>query len=932
MIRKLHIFLFWFLLVGITGRLTAIDSLKVHEYRLSNGLTVILTEMHHSPIISFLLFYKVGSRNETPGKTGLSHVTEHMMFRGTKRFNSGEIATLLRRNYSVFNAYTTRDFTLYYEKMPRNTIETAFEIESDRMQNCQFDPEIFRHELEVVKEERKIRVESNPQRLLEEQIYARLYGKHPYSWPITGWPRDLENLTAEDARSFYRKYYRPNNAVIVLAGDFNYQQMLQKIKQYFGSIPAGEPVPEPPDTFQFPASTRPIVQYSSRITHTKLLMYFPGVSYRSPDYPALRIGLYLLGNTVKSPLYQHLIKNQVCQKFHLSLSSQIDPAPIVFQATLKKGISPDTVRSIFFRAVRLLQEGQISPRELRAVKNRFLVNRAYRNLRIFDVATRLGTNMIRTGDYQYDRLVREKILNLTLQDIQKALKTYLQETAMVQGLLIPGRDSLPARDTAYVHMAPAGDMTPDISLPLPDKPVSYDSSRFVLLPALTEHVQTFTLANGIPVIFYPDHTVPIVELRGVIQTGNTHADGFTKGTGSLTCNLLEKGSQKFPPDILQDTLSSLASKVQFNSSEENIMFSWGTIREHFPLLTEIGSNLLLHPLFPESLFTSLQEEKIARLESIKHTTGWRISQYLMATIFRGHPYSYLPTPPKIRTITLEDIQRFYRRYCRPQHTTLIITGDIDKHQLQQLLNRYFGSWRCPESQGLSPFPQQMPVDSFRLVLFPAPDDRQVTLLIAHEAPDKHSPDLEKLMVANYILGGNSLTSRLGRTIRGEYGLVYGITSKLFTRNHGGWWMIKSKTSPENAAKVLLLTLNEIQRLKQEGVTCSEVNEAKGYFRGTMPFSIETPLDVLRIFVDQVKSGFPLNHWDRFPERLDPITVEDVNAAIRTYFHPERSIIAIGGPITREALQSELKQAIVETGLSLPFEIDFNRVFVREVGE
>ncbi len=912
--------------------LPASGSPPVCEHRLPNGLTVILAEMHHSPIISFLIFYQVGSRNETSGKTGLSHLVEHMMFKGTSHFRPGEIARVLRQNYGLFNAYTTRDYTLYYEEMPRNTIEIAFRIEADRMQNCKFDPGEFHHELEVVKEERKIRIETNPQRLLEEQMMARLYRNHPYSWPITGWPEDLNRLTVQDARDFYRKFYRPNNAIIVLAGDFDSDQMLARIRHYFGTIPSGTPIPDLPDTFSFRPSSRKIIWRSPQVSQSKLLLYFPGAAYGSPDYPALKMALYLLRSPSSSPLYQRLLKNKLCQKIHLSMEQQIDPAPIKFVATLSPGVSPDTVRKIFLASIRSLRRGNISAKELRLMKNRFIVNRAYRNLKIFDVALRLGTNKVRTGNSQYDLLVRQRIHQLTPADIQRALQHYLLEDTMVEGLLLPGKDSAAAKPK---HLPPPdlnGKMTPDISLRSHSPSVSYDSSRFLPLPSLAVNCDTFRLNNGIPVVFYPDYTVPIVEIRGIVRTGNTYADGFPKGTAAITCALLSKGSQHFPPSALRDTLAALASKIQFNSSEENLLFSWGTIQEQFEVLTRIGSDLLRHPLFPDSLFTRLRDEKISRLESIRRSTGWRISRYLMETIFRDHPYGQLPSPAHLRHLSPELVHQFYTRYCQPRNTTLVVTGNIERADLQKLLNRYLGDWRTTSSAPLTPFPRQLPVDTLQLVLFPAPADRQVTIRLAHEAPDRHSPDLENLMVANYILGGNSLTSRLGKTIRDNHGLVYGITSKLFARNHGGWWLVECKTSPGNAGRVLLLMLHEIEKMRRDGVSLEEVNEARGYFRGTMPFSMETPLDVLRILVEEIKLGFPLNHWDTFPDRLASINAESVSRTAQKYFHPRRSIIAIGGPVSPEELQTALQHAVEETGIPLPFPIDLNRVQVIETSE
>ncbi|HEX9970968.1 MAG TPA: pitrilysin family protein, partial [bacterium] len=216
---------------------------EVVEHLLPNGLKVLTVEMHNAPIIFSQLSYKVGSRNELLGKTGISHLAEHMMFKGTKKFSKEAVKKTIKNNGGVFNAFMSNDITSYWEQAPKNKIDIVLEIESDRMQNCIFDPKEYLPERDVVIEERHMRTDDSPQGIFREELYAIAFKSHPLQNPIIGWPADLKSITRDDVYSYYKTYYTPNNATLVLVGDFQTDEMMKKVKKYFGKISRGPEVP-----------------------------------------------------------------------------------------------------------------------------------------------------------------------------------------------------------------------------------------------------------------------------------------------------------------------------------------------------------------------------------------------------------------------------------------------------------------------------------------------------------------------------------------------------------------------------------------------------------------------------------------------------------------------------------------------------------------
>ena len=262
---------------------------KVYRHKLDNGLIVLTMERHIAPLIYHQLTYKVGSRNEQLGITGISHVVEHMMFKGTPRYGKGEASKIISNNSGIFNAFTSNDMTSYYEYLPANKIEVAMDIESDRMQNSSFNADEFDSEIEVIKQERRMRSESKAGGILNEAMNSVAYDSHPNRDPVIGWPSDLDNMKREEAYNYYKTYYTPNNAFLILVGDFNTDKILELVKKYYSSIPSGPEVKNI-RSFEQPQKVRKsFTLYHADNTNPSLRMAFHVPNYQDSAAAALRM-------------------------------------------------------------------------------------------------------------------------------------------------------------------------------------------------------------------------------------------------------------------------------------------------------------------------------------------------------------------------------------------------------------------------------------------------------------------------------------------------------------------------------------------------------------------------------------------------------------------------------------------------------------------
>jgi zinc protease len=422
---------------------------NVFETVLPNGLKVILLENHKAPLVTFQVWYRVGSRNEAWGKTGLSHVLEHMMFKGTERTGPEEFSRIIQENGGNLNAFTSYDYTGYYENLSADRIRVAIDLEADRMQNLVLREEDFRTERMVVMEERRLRTEDNPQSVLIEQIMATAFQIHPYRWPIIGWMEDLARLTLDDLKGYYRTYYNPANAFLVAVGDFKKEELLPKIEMAFGLIPKGgvtdqEKVKEPPQI----GERRIFMKKEAQLPFLVMGYHVPNL--QEPDSYVLEMIATILSGGKSSRLYQSLVREK-----RLVLSADADHSltsrdPSLF--TLAADILPEKevteVEKAFDEEVERLQKEPVGKQELEKAINQLEASFIFAQDSLFYQAMLLARYEITLSWKAIDDYL-PSIRKVSPEDIQRVAKKYLTPDNRTVGILFP----LPPKEG---KTAPAG--------------------------------------------------------------------------------------------------------------------------------------------------------------------------------------------------------------------------------------------------------------------------------------------------------------------------------------------------------------------------------------------------------------------------------------------------------------------------------------------
>ncbi len=415
--------------------------LDVKTKVLGNGLKVLVLEDHSTPTATFQVWYRVGSRNEVSGKTGISHLLEHMMFKGTEKYGPGEFSKIVARNGGVENAFTGRDYTAYFENWASDRLKVSMELESDRMSHLKLDPQEFEREKQVVMEERRLRTEDDPIALLVEEVYATAYKVHPYHWPVIGWMSDIKSITLEDLKRHYRTYYAPNNAIIVVVGDVDAQDVFKEVEKYFGPLPRG---PEPPPVTSVEPPQRgekrvTVVSPEARLSFVMLAFHTPSIA--SGDEYALAVLTNILGEGKSSHLYQRLVYQEKAAVFtsaHYHGMSK-DPCLLYLYAGLVPERSPRDVEVILREEVAKMKRGEFTDRELEKAKNQVKASFIYGMDSNFYRAMNLGRLEVLGVGWQYLETYVDKVGSVTREEVIRVAKEYLKDTNLTVGVLVPER-------------------------------------------------------------------------------------------------------------------------------------------------------------------------------------------------------------------------------------------------------------------------------------------------------------------------------------------------------------------------------------------------------------------------------------------------------------------------------------------------------------
>ncbi|OGU82687.1 MAG: hypothetical protein A2499_17990 [Stygiobacter sp. RIFOXYC12_FULL_38_8] len=911
-------------ILGLNAQPIKYEEGKVYRHKLENGLTVLTMERHIAPLVYHQLTYNVGSRNEKLGITGISHVVEHMMFKGTEKYGKGEASKTISKNSGIFNAFTSNDMTSYYEYIPSNKLEVALDIESDRMMNCVFNPNEFKSEIDVIIQERRMRSESNSGGVMREVMNSMLFNTHPNRDPIIGWPSDLRHITRDDAYKYYKTYYTPNNAFLVLVGDFETDKIIALVEKYYGKIPAGPKVDEVWAVQEPQKVRKSFTIYHNDIAQRSIRLAFVAPNYKDSNAAALKLaGMILCERSRDARLHKKLVEEKsiavsVAGGFGISK----DPTMFQISATVKPDSSIDKVEKMLWEEINLMKKEAVTDHELQKVKNRFKFAQETSYIKNSDIGTRMSQY---EAYYGWDFLAefQKRVMEVKKEDIISVMKKYFDEEIVTVAYAYPkeGGKKIKAASQEDDQMESNNInlmqdvfyyQSPEFQNELLEK-VKASEDDFVKPKQIAPMIKTMKLKNGMTLYAIENHLTPSLSIVGTFETGfiPENLEGQKPGLVGLLADLMNRGPKNISYEQLSERMAFVPFSFGVGGSYKSFYFQGNSLIENVDEMMKTGFSIVTEPALLQNEMEKLRVRHIIQAKSRMKSTSMKAFYHMYNTIFEGHPLTkYFSTEQTLKSITREDINELHKKYFQPKNATLLMVGDMSPQKMKELADKYFGNWKSDaESFKMVKAPKVKELNKKVIKVFPEKDYTECTINIGFAPNNNVDPDEEEITtVMNYILAGSALTSRMGVELRDKQGLVYGIKSEPWSINEGiGYWKFNTKTAPKNVEKVITGIFSEIKKFFEFGITDEELKTAKDRQLGLLPFFVETPDDVASRVFELLQDKKPFNFFDKKAERIQKVTKEDVMRIAKKYFTLDKYVVVVDGPIEENSLDKLSEQ-------------------------
>ncbi len=863
----------------------------ITETVLPNGLKVLTKEVRSAPVVSFSVWYKVGSRNEHTGITGVSHLLEHMLFKGTRRYRVGEISRSLFLNGAAFNASTYYDWTNYYETVAADRLELAMQIEADRMVNSRIDKADLASEMTVVRSELE-GGENNPGRLLWQAVTATAFVAHPYQWPVIGWRSDVENVPRDAIHRYYTTYYGPSNATVVIVGDFDTTRALELVRKHFGRLKA-IPAPPPAYTVEPPqrGERRVVVKRAGSLPMVMLAYKTPAANH--PDLYALDVLAMVLGEGRTSRLYQGLVETQLASSADAGVPSLKDPFLFYLSATARPGVTPDKLEAALGDEVERVKTAPITAEELARAKSRVEAEFAFQSDSVTSQARQIGYWAM-VDDWRYLATYVERTRALTAEDVQRVAQTYLVPETRTVGHFVPTADGAPAgpppkEASARVEKAKRGDR----QIPLPQPSKTRPASR---------QVSRFRLENGVSVVVQENPANATFAIRGSVPAGSIAEPKDKVGLAGLTASMLVRGTATRNALEFATALENVGASLNASANTLATMLSARAQSKDFDLVMDLLAEMLRQPTFPAEDLERLKGRVLAALTQEKTDSDRLAGRAFERAVYPpGHrlrPETLEEAQQAVGAITRDDVERFYRQQYGPDQMILVVAGDVKADRVRQALEARLGSWARNPQTAPVPAPDGPLQDAPVEVVIPVPDKSQTAILWGHAGGLRRSdPDFYAAQVMNLVLGGaGALNSRLGTSIRDDLGLAYNVYSFFDSSLYPGPFEIALGTNPANARKAVDALQAEVRRIRDHGVTQRERDEAVAYLTGRFPLRLETNAGMADILWAMDFYTLGPDYIDRYADYYRAVTIGQVNEAARKHLHPDRATLVIAGTL------------------------------------
>lgn len=879
-------------------KVTTIEGIS--EYRLENGLKVLLFPDPSKPTVTVNLTVLVGSRHEGYGEAGMAHLLEHMLFKGTP--THPHISKELQARGAEFNGTTWLDRTNYFETLPANddNLEFAISLEADRMVNSLIRAEDLASEMTVVRNEFE-RGENTPQYVLAQKMVAAAFEWHNYGKSTIGNRADIERVPVDRLRHFYKKYYQPDNAMLVVAGRFDEGKALEFIGKHFGAIPKPERVLENTYTEEPPQDGERMVTLRrvGDVAVVGVVYHIPAGAH--PDYPAIDVLETVMTQQPSGRLYKALVEQRKAADISGAAFALHDPGLLRLMAEVATGNAPETVLDSMLDAIQAIIDQGVTTEEVERAKQRLLKQWELHAADSAEIAVQLS-EWEAQGDWRLYFLYRDRVEQVTAKDVDRVARAYLQPTNRTVGLYIPTEQ---IQRTTIPQVENLAEMIGEYQ----GRETASVGEEFDVSPAKIEERTKRIEIEGIKAALLPKKTRgSTVVLRLTLRYGNeTSLFGLAKAAEFLPV-MMTRGTKQLSRQQLQDALDQNLATLSATGQAGEATFVLQTKREKLPAVLELLRQVVREPVFPASELDVLKQQHRADLEQALNDPQQLALRAVRQKLnpYRPGDVRYFPSVEEELKMTqdldLATVRRLHGDFLGAQAGQIAVVGDFEEDAVVSALQEMLKGWKAKQPYERVKRTGKVDVKAETVKLL-TPDKANAFYFSGEVFPlrDDH-PDYPALVIGNYIFGAGALSSRLGDRIRQKEGLSYGVGSSFgaSSLDERASLSIYAICNPDNIGKVTTGIAEELERLLKDGVTEAELQAAQeGYLQRQEVARTEDP-NLARILEETLYSSRTMSYYTDLEERIRTLTRRDVVEAWRKHVDPKRFFTAIAGDFKEDA--------------------------------
>lgn len=848
------------------------ESGGIKEYKMtSNNLRVLLKKDKSAPVATFMVTYEVGSRNEAIGYTGSTHLLEHLMFKGSRKFNTTKGNSVFQTLQSLgarMNATTWLDRTNYFAVLPSEHLESLIEIEADRMRNAWIKEEDRQSEMTVVRNEFE-RGQNSPSGVLDEHIWATAYHAHPYHHSTIGWKEDIENVSIERLKEFYDTFYWPNNATAIAIGDFEEKDALAMIKKHFGKIrKSTKPIPE--------VYTAEPEQEGIRTVTLKRAgqQGIVGVAHKTPsatnkDAAAFMVLSSILSSGKNSRFYKNITDKGLTTSIYIWDSLFKDPGLFTVYANLSPDVKHKTVESLIIQEYEKIKTDGVTEAEVKKAQAQLVAAMKFSQDGSYAIASGLN-EAIASGDWTLYTTYSEKIKNVTKEDVQRVVVEYFKEDLSTVGYFIPKNKGAQG-ERAITSAKELEKIKKKYITGVEEENLS---SKIVQSEPISG-VRLFSLERG----------SGVVTMQGSFLGGDVYSNE-NRRVSDMVASMLDQGTKNMSKFEISEKLESVGARLNFFNGQARVGFSGKFLEEDTEMVFEIMADQIKNPLFSEQELEKVKKRAIAGYKRSKESTRGNAMNNMLEA-FYGKDHQNSPTNPDqaiedIKKITAQNLEEYHSKNYGTGSMVIVVVGDIKHQELEKMVKESFGGWK--KSPLNTKKEERVASKKAGKVYLTMQDKTSTDFLVGTALEiDRYHPDYLPLYLGTHTLGGN-FSARLMQTVRVKEGLTYGINSSLsgFGNGNDGYWMVGGTFAPQLLSKGESSTLREVKLWLEKGITQKELDVTKSTLTGGFQVGFDTTGGLASGILSAVVTHNSLEYLDSYPEQVKKITLDQVNEAIKKY--------------------------------------------------